>query len=622
MKFKYILLSTALAFSTISCSDILDRPSKTDQNDDTFWVSETNVRLYANEFYAKTFVGYGVGYGSEYSALLGYEFSDDILHQSNQAEFERVVPTSKGSISMDEKSQAWQSTYTGPTWNFAWVRSANLMIDRVSTRMNGILSESAYNHWLAIGRFFRSVEYANLARVFGDVPYFDTVVSDIDTEQLYKARTPRNEVMDHVYDDWKFALTNIRLNDGDQQVNRYVVAAVVSRYALIEGTTQKYYYKNTEQAKKFLDLAVEAADIVRNSNKYDIVTDFRSLFGSEDLKGNKDCILYRHYDVSHQTTHSVATYCNLAESRSAGPTLDLIKSFICNDGKDYTTSTVAGAKDFNISNLIKTRDPRFEATFWHKPTPRSKASHLYIVKFIDRQGPAYTDAGEAVPTKYTSNLNTNDYPVLRYSETLLNWIEAKAELATLGGADVSQSDIDLSINKIRNRPLDDVAISRGVVQTAPMQLASLPEDPNRDADVSKLIWEIRRERRMEFAFEFSRIVDLRRWGKVEYMDTRKNPDLLMGTWVNFLKDLPDELSAKNIGILSVVNAAGHQVEFTGSNSKEMVGFYKNLDMKDRLPVLNVPGVNPYLSPVGKNNILFYKKKGFVLKQTEGWPSEN
>ncbi|WP_018109073.1 RagB/SusD family nutrient uptake outer membrane protein [Bacteroides propionicifaciens] len=622
MKLKYILLSATLAFAVIGCSDILDRPSKTDQNDDTFWVSEINVRSYTNEFYAKTFVGYGVNYSSEYSALLGYEFSDDILHQSNQTEFERVVPSSKGSTSMDEKSQPWQSTYSGPTWNFAWIRSANILVSRVTERMKDILSEEAYNHWIGIGRFFRSIEYANLARVFGDVPYYDYIVADTDVADMYKPRTPRNEVMDNVYEDWKFALSNVRLNDGDQQVNRYVVASLVSRYALFEGTTQKYYYKDNEQAKKFLNLAVEAADIVRNSSKFDIVTDFRSLFGSEDLKGNKDCILYRHYDESHQVTHSVATYCNLAESRSAGPTLDLIKSFICNDGMDYTSSAVTNAKDFDISNLIQTRDPRFEATFWHKPTPRSKASYLYIVKFIDRQGPEYTDAGEAVPTKYTSSLNTNDYPVLRYSEVLLNWIEAKAELSTLGDVAITQADIDLSINKIRSRPLDEVAISRGVKQTAAMELSNLPDDPNRDPDVSRLIWEIRRERRMEFAFEFSRIADLRRWGKLEYMNTIENPDLLTGTWVNFLQELPDELTAKNIGILSVVNKDGHQIAFDGQNTKDMVGFFRNLDIKDRLPILNVPGVNPYLSPVGRNNIIFYKNKGYKLDQTQGWASDN
>ena len=620
MKTKYITLLSLVSLLFVGCSDILDRPSKTDANDDTFWVSETKVRLFAHEFYAKEFTGYGVGYSTNYAALLGYEFSDDVLHQGNQSEFERNVPTSKGSTSIEERNPAWQSTYTGPTWNFAWIRKANLMIDRVENRMKGILSEEAFKHWLGVGRFFRATEYANLARVFGDVPYYDKVVADNDYDELYKARTPRNEVMDHVYDDFKFAMEHVRKNDGDQTVNRYIVAALASRYALIEGTTQKYYYKDNERAKKFLELAIEAAELVKNSGNFDIVTDFRSLFGSQDLKGNKDCILYRHYDVAHQITHCVATYCNLSESRSAGPTLDLIKAFICNDGKDFTTSELENADDFSLENLIKTRDPRFEASFWHKPSPLSKASYLYIVKFIDREGPEFAAAGEAVPTEYTSTNNKNDYPVLRYAEVLLNWIEAKAELATIGGTSVTQSDIDESINKIRNRPLDKVAIDRGVKKTAPMVLSSLPEDPNRDSDVSKLIWEIRRERRMELAFEFSRIVDLRRWGKLEYMDTNKNLDLLTGTWVNFPVELPGELTPKNIGILSVITKDGQQIKYNGQNGNEMVGFFRHLDNKHRLTVLDQPGINPYLSPVGRNNMTDYKNKGYELKQTEGWPS--
>lgn len=113
---------------------------------------------------------------------------------------------------------------------------------------------------------------------------------------------------------------------------------------------------------------------------------------------------------------------------------------------------------------------------------------------------------------------------------MLNWIEAKAELATLGGAEVSQSDIDISINLIRKRPVADEAKALGVTMTAEMKLDALPQDPHRDPTVPALLWEIRRERRMEFAFEFSRIIDLRRWKKLEYMDTDKNEDLLIGTW--------------------------------------------------------------------------------------------
>lgn len=65
------------------------------------------------------------------------------------------------------------------------------------------------------------------------------------------------------------------------------------------------------------------------------------------------------------------------------------------------------------------------------------------------------------------------YPVIRYAEVLLNWIEAKAELATLGGPAVVQTDIDESINKIRNRPIAEEAKALGVVRTADMKLDAL-----------------------------------------------------------------------------------------------------------------------------------------------------
>lgn len=42
--------------------------------------------------------------------------------------------------------------------------------------------------------------------------------------------------------------------------------------------------------------------------------------------------------------------------------------------------------------------------------------------------------------------NTNDLPVFRYAEVLLNYAEAKAELGTL-----TQDDLDQSINLIRRR---------------------------------------------------------------------------------------------------------------------------------------------------------------------------
>ena len=316
---------------------------------------------------------------------------------------------------------------------------------------------------------------------------------------------------------FKTGMENVRIDDGAQNVNRYIVASFVSRWALYEASWQKYYYKDDTRAVKFYDLAVNAAEMVMNSGKYDIVTDFRTLFGSTDLTSNKDCILYRKYDATKSITHSIASSCNMFSPTDVGPNLDLIKSFICVDGKDWQTSSVTKANDFTLSNLVKTRDPRFEASFWSEPTPKSKSCYLYVTKFIPRSALNYLKDGTTPTAEFQSNKNVTGYPVMRYAEVLLNWIEAKAELATLGGSPIVQGDIDKSINKIRNRPLDSEAIAKGVQKTAPMDLSNLPNDPDRDTSVSPLIWEIRRERRMEFAFEYSRIVDLRRWKKLQYM---------------------------------------------------------------------------------------------------------
>jgi len=618
MKLKIFSFIATYAFACASCNDVLERPSQTTAEDPEYWVNETNVRLYANAFYPNFFPGYGVGYGqTAYTPNGQYNFNDDVVIKGSQPQFSRSVPSSKGSI---ELTLDWESQFTGPSWNFAWVRKACVMKDRIQQLMGDKLTGEQFRHWLGIARFFHALEYARLVNVFGDVPYYSHEVHRDQLSEIYKERSPRNEVMDSVFADFRYALQNVKQDDGAQYVNRYVVAAFVSRWALFEGSWQKYHYQNNERAKLCFNLAVEAAQVVINSDRYAIATDFRSLFGSTDLTKAKDCILYRKYDAEQGVTHCVASYCNLNSPTDMGPNLDLIKAFICNDGKDWNSTTMTAAKDFTLDSLIATRDPRFEASFYHKPTENAKSCGLYVTKFIPRSALSYLNlTGGSPAPEFQGDKNVTGYPVMRYAEVLLNWIEAKAELATLGEAAVTQADIDRSINAIRKRPLDAEAIERHVKQTAPMKLDDLNNDPKRDADVSPLLWEIRRERRMEFAFEFSRVIDLRRWKKLNYMDTDANPDLLMGTWVNFPTELPKVLNDKTVGAYRVMNAAGKLVTYNGKNANLMKGFFYPKETIGRLPFLNLPNVNPYLSPIGYNDIKNYAKEGYHLSQTKGWP---
>jgi len=607
---KYILiLVSVVTLGIAGCSDFLDRPSLTTMNDDNYWTSENNLRLFANGFYTNYFVGYNSSFTEDYASLRGYYFSDDLVSSGKQSGFETQAPASRASTS---EAAAWLLTYAGPTWDFAWVRKSNLFLERIDEmKSSSIITTPVYQHWSAVARFFRGYEYSRLVSVFGNVPYYDRVILDSEKDLLYKDRDDRGVVMDKVYDDFVYVLDNMRLSDGNAQyLNKYIAAGFISRWMLFEGTWQKYHLNNTARAKKYLELAVRAGDLVNASKLFTFTSDFRSLFGSESLASNKEVLLYRNYDAAIGVTHSVASYSNLYESQGNGPNLKLAKSFICNDGKPYKLSTVANADKFDIKSMVATRDPRFEATFWDAPKKES-GSLLYACKFIDRVGVTYYPG--PYPAIYGSSTNTNDAPIMRMAEVMLNWIEAKAEIATLGGAAVTQADIDASINAIRNRPLDAKATSKGIKKTAALSLAAIPDDPERDSDVPALIWEIRRERRMEFVFETSRLLDIKRWKKINYM-SNTDPDNMLGLWTNFQTEYPEWLVPAKVNKLKVKKADGTVVTYTGTNAADMVGFYVPENISNRDAFTD----RVYMAPVGNTQISEYLDKGYKLTQTTGW----
>ncbi|NEU08837.1 RagB/SusD family nutrient uptake outer membrane protein [Flavihumibacter sp. R14] len=608
IKFFYGVVAASILFTACN-KDVLERPQLNSPVDANFWKSETDIRLFANGFYSNYFVGYNTGFTVDYAPVRGYTFSDDLTSTNVQSNFESVVPSSRVATS---EAATWLQQYSGPTWNFSWVRKSNIFIDRLENVAKPNLTPEASNHWMAVARFFRGYEYSRLVSVFGDVPYFDKVISDSDFELMYKDRDNRGVVMDKVYDDFKFVLANIRANDGNQVLNKYIAAAFISKFMLFEGTYQHYHSLDAARAKKYLEFAVEAAQIVMDSGKYNFTSDFKRLFTSESLAGNPEVIMYRAYDGALGITHSIGSYNNGTESLGANANLVLIKSFICNDGQVWQNSNVSGASSFSVADLARTRDPRFEASFIDKAHSVS-GTLLYANKFASRD--AMTFIGKSYPAAWGSNTNSSDAPVIRLAEVVLNWIEAKAVLAeSHGGAAVGQGDLDRSINAIRNRPLDAAAIAKGVKKTSPLSLAALPNDPSREAGVSALISEIRRERRMEFVMEDARLLDLKRWKKIRNMDFSTNQDYFLGPWVNVKAEVPSFLTATYKNRIKVKKLDGTVVVYNGTNGDDLVGFWVIENAVNR----NSFGDQVYLAPIGQNQIIEYKEKGFKLSQTVNW----
>ena len=562
MKTRIYFVLFALLVVAASCKkDFLERLPQDQLVDESYWANETNVRTFAYGFYTAYFSGYGSSFtfGRYFT---GQSLNDDFA-ASSPAQFTKVVPPSGGG------------------WTFTWVRKANIFINRVQTVP---MSDDAKKHWTGVGRFFRGLEYFDLVKSFGDVPWYGKELSDTDPE-LYKPRDSRILVMDSVLEDFKYAAENVRVSDGNDglTVNKYVVLAYMSRVFLYEGTLLKYHGINEAKANEYLEAARSAAEQVIASGKYSITDNYRSIFNSLDLTGKKEVILYRQYQEGI-VMHSLHSYVN--KEPQTGTSKDAIDSYLASDGLPIGISP-SYQGDKSITDVMTNRDPRMGET---------------IVPALRLNGVAtnYSTSGYAVLKFYNetikdvaagnSNTNTTDAPVIRYGEVLMNYAEAAAELGTL-----TQADLDKSINKLRDRPGIGMPHLE-VIGNLPAINGVVYEDPDRDPTVPSLIWEIRRERRVELMMEGFRLDDLKRWKKLEYTDTEANKDINRGAWIK-RSDYP---SLKDVTIEN--NAAeGYIIPAWRPESQRLF-------------------VDPkvYLEPIPLDQLKLYQDQGKELNQNPGW----
>ena len=92
-KLTYILFSIAL-LALASCNGYLDRSSKTQMNDENYWSSETNIRLFVNGGYNNYFTGYNSSWSQQYApgVYSSGEFSDERTTTGKQTSTRQAVP--------------------------------------------------------------------------------------------------------------------------------------------------------------------------------------------------------------------------------------------------------------------------------------------------------------------------------------------------------------------------------------------------------------------------------------------------------------------------------------------------------------------------------------------------
>ena len=539
----------ALVFLTApACTKYLDKTNPDSEVDPDYWKNENSVRTYNWEFY-NLFTGYGTGSSGDFYFS---SFTDDQC-PTGFTQFPVTTAASSGS------------------WDFSMIRKANIMLARVNQVK---MDDAAKKHWKGIAHFFRAFQYFKLVQVFGGVPFYNASFDVSDSTLIYKPRDSHQLVMDSVLADINFAVDNLRTTDLPNTVNRDVALALKARIALFEGTYRKYHTElSMPNADLYLSQAKDAAQKLMTSGAYTLATDYKTTYTSLDLSGDKEMILYKQY-VSGYLAHSVIGWTN-STSLMAGLTKAAVESYVCSDGLPIGLSPLYKG-DGSIQSLRMNRDKRLLAT---------------IDTFLTYNGSLVSGLNSNTgyrPSKFLQPLdpnqqsgqNTTDAPLFWLAEVYLNYAEACAELDQLGKYTIVQADLDQSVNRLRQRAGIPPLVLNGTQAVGFV-------DPKKDADVTPLVWELRRERRVEFMMDGFRFQDLMRWKRGVYMDSQKNPDSFLGAKV------PDNGKVTR-------NAAGYITPYPPASIRIFT------DPKN------------YLSAVPTSQILLYPQSIQAAMQNPGW----
>jgi len=495
--FNIAILIVAFLVVTSSCKkDFLDLTPADQISDPEFWKSAQDMELYVNGLY---------------SVLPGWLLSGSGGNPLLDAGTEMAIAVGLWLPTKNRLDGTINLPASGGGWTWTNVRNVNYFLENANRVPEGGLKD----HYIGEGLFFRAWNYFTLLKQFGDLPIITKTLSPDDKDGLYGPRSSKTEVVNFIISDLEMAVTKLKKKAEvpAQRISRDIANLFLARVALYEGTWEKYHqndaFKGTTDGTAFLTKAAAAAKAVIDGGLYSLSTGnpnqvYHDLFNQINLSTNPEILLWRSYSAAQgdQFTNQLWNW-----PHGSGYTQDMVRMYLCKDGLPIGLSPLYKGEN-DIRDLIENRDPRFVQSIMNPGDPILINLKNDTTKYkLPTLGGAQNN-----PTGYESQKfrrtqldpSTGNqsgelaYIIFRYAEALMIYAEARAELGQL-----TQSDLDLTINKLRSR-----------VGMPPMTLASIPVDsnwPDYGYTLSNILQEIRRERTAELMTEGFRLDDLMRW---------------------------------------------------------------------------------------------------------------
>ncbi|WP_211300817.1 RagB/SusD family nutrient uptake outer membrane protein [Spirosoma oryzae] len=349
------------------------------------------------------------------------------------------------------------------------------------TQINTInISESNKAVMIAEVKTIRAYLYMNLALYYGDVP-MPTKVLTIPEANTIK-RSPKADVWAFAENDLKSSFANLPATRPTSERGRITAGAALAILGRLQ-MAQKKWSDAAATYKRIMDSNVYTIDqngfaqLFRQTgeNSREVV------FAHEYLEDFVGTVMLQYlYPETYGGWHQFSPYN------------ELVQAYECTDGKTVDESPL-----YNANDPYANRDPRLDYTIMipgrtsfkgvrYEASPTSTSpdritrynwSGYCINKFMD-------------PTFSGSLMNYGgNFPLIRYPEVLLSYLESKLE----AGDAIDQALLDATINQVRGR----TSVAMPAVKTT---------------DAASLRTILRRERKVEFAFEGLHYYDIQRWG--------------------------------------------------------------------------------------------------------------
>lgn len=409
-------------------------------------------------------------------------------------------------------------------WNWSTIRSVNYFLTNYHRTTEQFETIKKY-----VGEvyFWRAYFYYNLMQKFGDLPWYNAPL-ETTSEELYAPRLSRSVIADSILADLDKAIEYLPEKGTAEAVegrlHRDAALLFKSRVALFEGTWEKYHANDDfkgdgRDIARFFIQAKDAAEAVISSQRYSLYDSYSgaywdsdwsywALFNRLDLSTNPEILMWRKYSHKDQLIHGVGH-----QLRSSGGYLgtgiskSLVNSYLCIDGNPIS-GNVNYQGDDSIASEVMNRDPRLWQTVAVRGYPWEIRDGVLMRNFSEPflTAPDWPNTTgyqtykylqvEVEPEDASGNASTMASIWFRYAEVLLNYAEACVELGTC-----TQNDLDISVNLLRDR-----------VGMPHMTMDVGFTDPEWEfTNISPLLNEIRRERKVELALEGFRFYDLLRW---------------------------------------------------------------------------------------------------------------